>query len=182
MSETSPSRSSAPSGSVRSGGSTARPPTGSSATALSRSLCAFWIGERAYAVETGIVGEVLKADTFIPVPGTPPSVLGLFNLRGTPVSLVDLGAVLDLPSAPWIEAKSHTVLVLRRGETLLAGVLVDRMDLVVQIGQGKFMPRDPSDDNPVAQGFLEIETRQGLVLTVLDSAVLFQRLDRLKFR
>ena len=156
---------------------------GSTGQASARSLCAFWLGERAYAVETAIVGEVLNAETFIPVPGTPAAVLGLFDLRGTPVSLVDLQAVLELPAAQRADPRpARTVLVLRKGNVLVTGVLIDRMELVVQAGQGTFNPRDPSDENPVVQGFLDLESRRGLVLTVLDSAVLFQRLERLKFR
>lgn len=169
-----------------SGGFASEPSQGSrgpapSSGAAAQSLCAFWLGEKAYAVDTRIVGEVLNVSTFIPVPGTPPAVLGLFNLRGTPVSLVDLGAVLGLPpSAP--RPVSRAVLVLRHRETILTGVLVDRLELVVQAGLGVFTPRDPSDDSAVVQGFLEIESRRGLVVTVLDSAVLFQSLERLKFR
>jgi purine-binding chemotaxis protein CheW len=155
---------------------------GSTGQASARSLCAFWLGDKAYAVETAIVGEVLNVEAFIPVPGTPAAVLGLFDLRGTPVSLVDLEAVLGLPAAQRTGPKAPTVLVLRKGNVLVTGVLIDRMELVVQAGQGTFNPRDTSDENPVVQGFLELTSRQGLLLTVLDSAVLFQRLERLKFR
>ncbi len=169
----------APAAESRASGSALQRP--GSGQVLDRSLCAFWIGEKAYAVETGIVSEVLSAESFIPVPGTPPSVLGLFNLRGTPVSLVDLGAVLGLPSAPDAQGKARSVLVLRRDEAVLTGGLIDRMELVVQVGQGAFTPREASDD-PVVKGFLETATREGLFLTVLDSAVLFERLERLKFR
>lgn len=180
MGEPSPSRAS-PSGPSR--GSSGRAPSGGApARATGGSLCAFWIGEKAYALQTRIVGEVLNVAAFIPVPGTPPPVLGLFNLRGTPVSLVDLGAVLGLPSIPGVSSRSRTVLVLRYGEAIFTGVLVDRVDLVVQAGLGLFTARDASDGDAVVQGFLEIEARQGLVITVLDPAVLFQRLESLKFR
>jgi purine-binding chemotaxis protein CheW len=155
---------------------------GSTGQASARSLCAFWLGEKAYAVETAIVGEVLTVEDFVPVPGTPAAVLGLFDLRGTPVSLVDLEQVLGQPGERRAGGRARTVLVLRRGETLVTGVQIDRMELVLQAGQGTFNPRDPSDENPVVQGFLELDLRGGLVLTVLDSAVLFQRLDHLKFR
>jgi purine-binding chemotaxis protein CheW len=158
------------------------PSHGSTGQTSVRSLCAFWLGERAYALETVIVGEVLNVETFIPVPGTPPAVLGLFDLRGTPVALVDLEAVLGLPGAQLAGPRRRTVLVLRKEDVLVTGLLIDRMELVIQAGQGTFTPRDQSDENPMVQGFLELESRGGLVLTVLDSAVLFHRLDQLKFR
>lgn len=144
-------------------------------------MCAFWLGDKAYAVETAIVGEVLNVETFIPVPGVPPSILGLFNLRGTPASLVDLRAVLELPGTPQPEPKAYTVLVLRIANVVLTGLVIDRMELVAHTGQGVLSPRDASDDNMVVQGFLELESRRDLVLTVLDSAILVQRLERLKF-
>jgi purine-binding chemotaxis protein CheW len=174
--------SSAPGSTLSSSSGAEAPSRGSTAQTSTRSLCAFWLGDRSYALETTIVGEVLNVEAFIPVPGTPPAVLGLFDLRGTPVSLVDLQALLGSLEVQRTGPTGRTVLVLRKEDALVTGVLIDRMELVIQAGQGTFTPRDPSDENPIVQGFIELESRGGLVLTVLDSAVLFHRLDQLKFR
>jgi len=154
---------------------------GSAAQTITSSLCAFWLGEKAYAVETAIVGEVLNVETFIPVPVTHPAILGLFSLRGTPTSLVDLAAVLQLPGVERADSKARTALALRKGNVLLTGVLIDRMERVLQPGQGIFVARDASDEDPVVRGFVEVEARKDLTLTLLDSGVLFERLERLKF-
>src|SRR6185295_1390429 len=53
-------------------------------------LCAFWLGEHCYGLQTALVGEVVTVEALTPVPLAPPPVRGLFNLRGAPVALVDL--------------------------------------------------------------------------------------------
>src|SRR5687768_6740409 len=62
-------------------------------------LCAFWLGEHCYGLQTALVGEVVTVEALTPVPLAPAPVRGLFNLRGAPVALVDLAQVLELPDA-----------------------------------------------------------------------------------
>jgi chemotaxis signal transduction protein len=49
-----------------------------------------------YALAVEHVAEVVELGTVTPVSGAPPSVLGLCNLRGEIVSVVDLASVLGL--------------------------------------------------------------------------------------
>jgi purine-binding chemotaxis protein CheW len=147
---------------------------------LGNSVCTFWIGKRCYALDTALVGEVVNVETTTPVPLAPSAVVGLFNLRGTPVALVDLANVLDLPEGYQGKGEQKTALVLRKG-SVLGAVLIDRMEVVIPVGQGYFTPRQ-GDEHPVVQGFLEVDVRGGLVLTVLDATALLQRFERLKYR
>jgi purine-binding chemotaxis protein CheW len=54
-------------------------------------------GER-YAVESSWVREVYPLKDLTPLPGTPSFVLGIINVRGQIVSIVDLKKFFDLPS------------------------------------------------------------------------------------
>ena len=54
-------------------------------------------GER-YAIESSWVREVYPLKDLTPLPGTPSFVLGIINVRGQIVSVVDLKKFFDLPS------------------------------------------------------------------------------------
>lgn len=148
---------------------------------LNSSVCAFWVSERCYAIETSLVGEVVNIEQVTPVPMAPPAILGLFNLRGMPVALIDLAQVLELPSGSARASESRVALVLRGKSGPLAAALIDRMEMVVPPGGGVFTPRS-ANEHPAVHGFLSVDVRGGLVLTLVDSAALMQRLERLKSR
>ncbi|HEY5955565.1 MAG TPA: chemotaxis protein CheW, partial [Polyangiaceae bacterium] len=50
-----------------------------------RTVCAFWIRDRCFGLDTSMVAEVVSIDVHIPVPLAPPAVQGIFNLRGEPL-------------------------------------------------------------------------------------------------
>ena len=61
-------------------------------------------GER-YALDITTAREIVPAPAIRPLPGAPPTVLGLFNLRGDVVPLFDTAALADAGSlAKWTHA------------------------------------------------------------------------------
>ncbi|MDG9922915.1 MULTISPECIES: chemotaxis protein CheW [unclassified Pseudomonas] len=96
-------------------------------------LLSFTLGEELYAIETGHVGAVLPLPHFTPLPGTPPFVLGIVNVRGHIVSVLDLRVFFELP----IEGLSDkNYLVVLRNQDMEFGLLADRIRGIEQI------PRD----------------------------------------
>ncbi len=90
-----------------------------------------------YAVPILKVKEILQFEGFTPVPGTPASVRGVLNLRGSVVPVVDLGLKFGLgETAP---SRFTCVLVveteLERERTLM-GVLADSVREVTELGVG----------------------------------------------
>jgi purine-binding chemotaxis protein CheW len=170
--------------SARGGSSRGEGGDGEVARWFSESVCAFWLGEQCFGVVSSLVGEVFLVEACAPVPLAPPSVLGLFNLRGTPVALVDLAMVLDLPGAGEAElAEGATALALvLRTTGLLVGVRIRKMEVVVANGRGLYTPPDGSaDEHPVVAGFLELPDRPDLTITLLHPEALVARLDRLRY-
>jgi purine-binding chemotaxis protein CheW len=160
--------------------------SGPVAEGFSSTLCGFWLGHQCFAVPASVVGEVVTFESMTPVPLAPPAVRGLFNLRGTPVAVIDLAVALGLADVPPAEEPrpGHplTTLVLRAGE-LLVGVIIRRMEMVVPAGRGRFRPRGESgEENPLVAGFLEIPERAALVMTVLGASELLDKLSELRFR
>jgi len=56
-------------------------------------------GGEHYALPVTGVREVAKLGHLTPVPGAPPAVLGVWNLRGDVMAVIDLAALLGLQSA-----------------------------------------------------------------------------------
>jgi purine-binding chemotaxis protein CheW len=172
-----------PSGSGRGG---PRPPE---ERGFASTLCGFWLGQQCFAIAADLVGEVVWVEAVTPVPLAPPAILGLFNLRGTPVALVDLVRALALTGTgeaePTRPGQARTALVLRPGEAndFLLGALIGRMEMVVPGGRGRFRPRSESnEESPLVEGFLEISDRGSLVMTVLSTPEIVARLTELRFR
>ena len=89
-------------------------------------LLLFRCGGQVCAVEAGAVREILAASEPTRIPGSPPAVLGLVNVRGTLVPVVDAAAGIGLGHSP---GAGTLVLVDRGGK--LVGLAVDEvLDLV----------------------------------------------------
>ena len=144
-------------------------------------VCVFHIGAERYGLDVALVGEVVAVEHVIAVPGAPGGVLGLFNLRGTPVALLDLARVLGLgdgPSAPL--GAEPTALVLVGPAGIVAAARVDRVGAVIQADRARPMPHERAADHAAVELLLETEAHG--VVTVLDGAALLAALDRIKFR
>ena len=60
-------------------------------------VVSFLLGQEKYGVETRYVREVCPMNELTPLPGTPPFVLGVVNVRGQVLSVIDIGKLFDLP-------------------------------------------------------------------------------------
>lgn len=57
----------------------------------------FLLGSEKYAIESTFVREVLSLKEITPLPCTPPFVLGIINVRGQILSVIDIKSFFDLP-------------------------------------------------------------------------------------
>ena len=82
----------------------------------------FRLAHEAYAVESTWVRAVHPLRDLTPVPCTPPFVVGIMNVRGHIVSVVDLRRFFDLPADS--PTDSSRVIVIR-SDTMEFGILAD---------------------------------------------------------
>lgn len=152
------------------------------AAGRARSYCAFWAGGECYGLEIDLVGELTSVEALLPVPLSPPAVLGLFSLRGTPVALVNLGMLLDLPAARGREPQAARSALVLRTRDIQAGMLIERMETVLSSDRGVLRTPEGGTGSSLVEGFFETDQRGGLLLRVLDGAALLERLSMLKLR
>ncbi|WP_457744403.1 chemotaxis protein CheW [Sulfurimonas sp.] len=93
-------------------------------------LVGFMIGDEEYAVPILAIQEIIKPFPWTRVPQVPAYVLGVFNLRGSVIPLIDLRSKFNLPS------KKHSddtrFIVMRHGDDV-AGFVIDRLTMAIRL-------------------------------------------------
>ncbi len=102
-------------------------------------VCLFGIAGDVYAVTVDILAEIIIPQKIFPVPTTPSHVIGVINLRGNIVPLVDIRPSLSLPPA----TGAAQAAIMRIG-TMTIGIVVDAVAEVVAVPRSGILPL-PSD-------------------------------------
>ena len=87
-----------------------------------------------YGINVMQVQEVLRYTEIAPVPGAPAYVLGIINLRGNVVTVIDTRHRFGLPSA---DVTDQTRIVIIEAEGHVVGILVDAVAEVVYLRQSE---------------------------------------------
>ena len=99
----------------------ARPQQGGAAEGALE-LLEFRLAQECYGVETRHVSQVVPLGELTPVPCTPPFVLGIVNVRGRIIPVIDIKKFFDLPDRGLTDL--HQV-ILVRGNEMELGLLAD---------------------------------------------------------
>jgi len=81
--------------------------------------CVVMLGGRPFAVDVADAREVVVLDATTPVPGAPPAVLGVMNLRGNVLPVVEARPLLGLP----VHNRRDRALVVADGDQRAAVVI-----------------------------------------------------------
>jgi purine-binding chemotaxis protein CheW len=93
-------------------------------------LVTFRLQEETYGINVMQVQEVLRVSEIAPVPGAPSYVLGIINLRGNVVTVIDTRSRFGLPSTE-IDDASRIVII--ESDKQVVGLLVDSVAEVVEL-------------------------------------------------
>lgn len=105
-----------------------------STQAESKQYLSFFIGEEEYALGILRVREIIEYDVLTAVPGTPPWIRGVINLRGTVVPVMDLGIKFGLqPIEPGRRSCIVMVEVALGGRSTVMGILSDAVSQVIDV-------------------------------------------------
>jgi len=134
-------------------------------------LVGFVIGEEEYAVPILTIQEIIKPISWTRVPQTPAYILGVFNLRGSVIPLIDLRVKFGLG------AKNHNeetrFFVLKQGDDV-AGFVIDRLTMAIRIKQSDIGPAPDTidSDESMIEGVGKQDDR---ILTILKVNKLLER-------
>jgi purine-binding chemotaxis protein CheW len=100
----------------------ARPPESRQHTDAALEVIEFGLAEERYAIQTAAVREVHRLKDLTPLPCTPPFLLGIVNVRGQILPVIDLKKFFDLPQQGITDL--HKVIIVHNEEMEL-GILAD---------------------------------------------------------
>ena len=105
-------------------------------------MVTFSLAEKDYAIDIMYVKEIAKAGRFTYVPNTLPFVLGVYNLRGEIIPILDLRLFFNIEVQKRDEKKLENLLILTL-EDQTFGLVVDKIDKVVGVQKSTIQPPHP---------------------------------------
>ena len=121
-------------------------------------------GEK-YGIDVMSVQEVLRLTEIAPVPGAPSYVLGIINLRGNVVSVIDTRARFGLSSK--VDDDLSRIIV-TEAESQIIGILVDSVAEVIDVDQSD-IESAPNVGNDESSRYIDgVVSRDGNLLILLD--------------
>lgn len=135
----------------------------------------FWLGEQCFALPVTEVQEIRAMGAWSTLPGSPAWVLGIMNLRGLVIPLIDLRLRFGIEPAR-AEAHSAVMIVVSAGGKLGA-LVVDGVRDVSDIAPESLRPAAGETGSAEARCVAAVATLEEEVVIVLDPmAVLFGHL------
>ena len=128
-----------------------------------RRLLVFEVGGRVFAAEMSAIREIVPSQAVTRLPGAPPTVSGLINLRGTIVTVIDGGTTLR--QSHW--RRTGGLILLAGYRDGVVGVGIDDVRDIHDATEEQFGPR-PADvaEGSAVCGVVEIGGERVLLLDV----------------
>lgn len=134
----------------------------------------FKLLEETYAINVMQIKEVLRYNEIAPVPGAPVYVLGIVNLRGNVVTVVDTRIRFGLPECT-ITDDTRIIIIEHDGEQV--GLLVDAVHEVFYLYQNE-IEQSPSVGNDAALKFIQgVYQKEEELVILLELDRMFERDD-----
>lgn len=128
-------------------------------------LVTFRLQDETYGINVMHVQEVLRVTEIAPVPGAPDYVLGIINLRGNVVTVIDTRLRFGLPSN---ELTDSSRIVIIESEKQVVGILVDAVAEVVELTESQ-IDAAPNVGNEENSRYIQgIATMGDVLLIVVD--------------
>jgi purine-binding chemotaxis protein CheW len=123
----------------------------------------FHLDNEKYGIKVMQVQEVLRMTEIAPVPGAPDYVIGIINLRGNVVTVIDTRRRFGLMDA---EASDETRIVIVEADNNVVGILVDSVAAVVDLRLSE-VETAPNVGNDESSKYIQGVSSQGDELLIL---------------
>ncbi|NPA12211.1 MAG: chemotaxis protein CheW [Epsilonproteobacteria bacterium] len=137
-------------------------------------LVGFIVGEEEFAVPILAIQEIIKPIEWTSVPFVPDYVLGVFNLRGNVLPLIDLRKKFKAPAA---EIDENTRFVVMKIKDEDVAFVIDRLTSALRIPKKNILPPPDTyqNDEDIIEGVGRLN--DGRIITVLKVDNLIKRED-----
>ncbi|HED51974.1 MAG TPA: purine-binding chemotaxis protein CheW [Gammaproteobacteria bacterium] len=125
----------------------------------------FKLADETYGINVMQVQEVLRVSEIAPVPGAPHYVLGIINLRGNVVTVIDTRIRLNLTTS---EMTDSTRIVIIETSKHVVGILVDCVAEVVDVASSE-VESAPNVGNDESANYIQgVASRENELLILVD--------------
>ena len=138
-----------------------------------RSFLTFRVGTQWYAVDVSAVFEVANMVAISDVPDMPQAILGVVNIRGNVVPVIDLRVRFNMPQHD-LELTTP-IIFLHHDENRLFGMIVDDVDDVILLSSMNITQSSLQRRAPHIAGLVDYENR--LIMLLDPIALLASTLD-----
>lgn len=131
-------------------------------------MVTFSLSGKEYGIDIMNVKEIAKAGNFTYVPNTLTFVVGVYNLRGEIIPILDMRSFFGIPVSEKDDSTLENLLILSV-EDQIFGIIVDKIDKVVGVQKSMIQPPHPlfSDINiKYISGVVESEKRLYILLDI----------------
>lgn len=125
----------------------------------------FQLEQETYGINVMQVQEVLRYSEIAPVPGAPSYVLGIINLRGNVVTVIDTRLRFGLQST---EITDNSRIVIIESEQQVIGILVDSVAEVVYLKSSDIDSAPNVGTDESARFIQGVSNREGELLILVD--------------
>ena len=125
----------------------------------------FQLENETYGINVMQVQEVLRYTEIAPVPGAPDSVLGIINLRGNVVTVIDTRSRFGLPAG---DVSENSRIVIIEAEKQVIGIMVDSVAEVVYLRSSEIDAAPAVGTEESAKFIQGVSNRDGQLLILVD--------------
>jgi purine-binding chemotaxis protein CheW len=130
-------------------------------------LVVFVAGNSLMAFDARSVGEVIRIPAITKTYGAEPSVMGVVNLRGRIITVIDLEVKLGLKKSPGTDPR---LLVIEDGSAEAVGVYVPALKDVIQAELTEIQPLRADIRGADPELFMGVLRRDDVLVAILDPA------------
>jgi len=134
-------------------------------------LVGFIVGEEEYSIPILNIQEIIKPIDWTRVPQTPAYVLGVFNLRGSVIPLIDLRTRFGLTPRKHTD---ETRFIVMKNDDEVAGFVIDRLTEAIRLKKSDIGPAPETafQDKSLIEG---VGKQEDKILTILKVNKLLER-------
>ena len=125
----------------------------------------FQLENETYGINVMQVQEVLRYTEIAPVPGAPDYVLGIINLRGNVVTVIDTRSRFGLPAG---DVSENSRIVIIEAEKQVIGIMVDSVAEVVYLRSSEIDAAPGVGTEESAKFIQGVSNRDGQLLILVD--------------
>lgn len=126
----------------------------------------FSLGKEDYAVPLLSVKEVIAMPEFTTIPYTPTHFLGIMNLRGQVISVIDLRTKFNIKA----EAGAETAVIICDLKPLCLGIVVNSVNSVLSLTPGEINPRPEIHSSKASDYIMGVTRKDKQLILLIDIA------------